>query len=107
MANPFVIRSGLPQILDISHIFLPLLRTLCDTPTHKTPCCKPRIYRYAALCHLTALRQRSNSNRLIADIAMSKSVVEDMARRVTHDASLPSIAEVIVRLDKELNKAGP
>ena len=36
---------------------------------------------------------------------MSKSVVEYTARRVTYDTALP-IAEVITRLDKEVNKAG-
>ena len=38
---------------------------------------------------------------------MSISVIEEMVRRVTYETSLPSIAEVIVRLDKELNKAKP
>ena len=41
----------------------------------------------------------------IAAITMSKSVVEYTARRITYDTSLP-IAEVIARLDHELNKAG-
>ena len=36
---------------------------------------------------------------------MSKSVVEYTARRITYDTPLP-IAEVIARLDKEVNKAG-
>lgn len=48
---------------------------------------------------------RPSSNLLIADIAMSKSVVEYTARRVTYDTPLP-IAEVIARLDQEINKAG-
>ena len=36
---------------------------------------------------------------------MSKSVVEFAGRRITYDTPLP-IAEVIARLDKEVNKAG-
>ena len=48
---------------------------------------------------------RLTFNLLIADIAMSKSVVEYTARRITYDTPLP-IAEVIARLDREVNKAG-
>ena len=39
------------------------------------------------------------------DIIMSKSIVEFTARRITYDTSLP-IAEVIARLEKQINKAG-
>ena len=36
---------------------------------------------------------------------MSKSVVEFTSRRITYETTLP-IAEVLARLDKEINKAG-
>ena len=39
------------------------------------------------------------------DFIMSKSIVEFTARRITYDTSLP-IAEVIARLETQINKAG-
>ena len=42
---------------------------------------------------------------LSIEIIMSKSIVEFTTRRITYDTSLP-IAEVIARLETQINKAG-
>ena len=42
---------------------------------------------------------------LSIEIIMSKSIVEFTTRRITYDTSLP-VAEVIARLEKQINKAG-